>query len=279
VPRVADVVEFLHEFAPLELAEDWDNVGLLIGSRQQSVSRVMTCLTLTPDVAAEAISRGDDLIVTHHPVLFRSVQRLTDESVEGQMLLELVAAGIAVYSPHTAFDSAADGINQQLAESLGLEEISALRPIVAADSHDEDDALRVVPGEGSPLGGGRFGVLPHPVSLGEFNQRVKAALGVRHLQFVGDEQRHVERVAVACGAAAEFLREAREQSCHVLLTGEARFHACLEARATGVALVLPGHYATERPAVEQLAMRIGAHFSDIVCAPSTQEHDPVQWSL
>lgn len=279
MPRVADVVEFLHEFAPLDLAEDWDNVGLLIGSHQQTVSRVMTCLTLTPDVAAEAINRRDDLIVTHHPVLFRSVQRLTDETVEGQMLLELVAAGIAVYSPHTAFDSAADRINQQLAESLGLEEISALRPIVAADSHDEHDALRVVPGEGSLLGGGRFGVLPHPVNLAEFNDRVKAALGVRHLQYVGDQQRRVERVAIACGAAAEFLREAREHGCHVLLTGEARFHACLEARAAGVALVLPGHYATERPAVEQLATRIATHFSDIVCAPSTQEHDPVHWSL
>lgn len=279
MPQLADIVEFLEEFAPLELAEDWDNVGLLIGTRQQDVQRVMTCLTLTPDVAAEAIGRGDDLIVTHHPVLFRAVQRLTDETPEGQMLLQLVAAGIAVYSPHTAFDSAADGINRQLAESLGLEDIAALRPIVAADSHADADALHVVPCDGEPLGGGRFGTLPAPITLQKFNERVKVALGVRHLHYVGDESLSIERVAIACGAAAEFLKDARRHQCQVLLTGEARFHACLEAEATGIAMVLPGHYATERPAVEALAGRISRRFSNIVCAASSQERDPVRWSL
>lgn len=274
--KLAEIIEFLEDFAPLELAEDWDNVGLLIGRREAEIRRVMTCLTLTGNVAAEAILRRDDLIVTHHPVLFRSVQRLTGDTLEGRMLLDLVAAGIAVYSPHTAFDSAADGINQSLAVALGLQDIAPLRPLEPA-SLGEGDATAT--GNGTGLGSGRFGRLTQPCTLQEFNEQVKSALGVSHLQYVGLPERQIEQVGVACGAAAEFLGDARSHGCDVLLTGEARFHACLEAEATGIAMVLPGHYATERPAVEQLAERIAGQFDGLICSPSGQERDPVQWSV
>ena len=271
MPTVAEIVDFLEDSVPLELAEEWDNVGLLVGDREQAVDCVMTCLTLTPDVAAEAIAQQCHLIVTHHPVLFRPIQKLTGDSPEGRMLLELIAAGIAVYSPHTAFDSAADGINRMLAESLGLTDVVPLRPAQSPELGADTSAAL--------LGGGRAGRLPSVESLAEFNVRVKAALGVSHLQFVGEDSARIERVAVACGAAAEFLSDARRHECDVLLTGEARFHACLEARTTGVALVLPGHYATERPAVEQLARRIAAQFSNLSAAPSDAERDPLRWSI
>lgn len=277
--QVADIVEFLQDLAPLELAEEWDNVGLLIGSAQRDVHRVLTCLTLTPDVAAEAVAGDVDLIVTHHPVLFRAVQRLTDETTQGRMLLELIAGRISVYSPHTAFDSAADGINRQLAEALGLQEIQPLRPLATAGEASDLATGNVVGGSTAPLGSGRFGALPAPLTLKDFNRRVKSALGVEHLQYVGDENRSVKRVAIACGAAAEFLTDAARLGCDVLLTGEARFHACLEAEAAGVAMVLPGHYATERPAVEQLAARIGGRFPEVECTASAAERDPVQWSM
>src|SRR5262245_39654381 len=101
--RVADLVEFLERFAPTALAAEWDNVGLLLGEREQKVTQVMTCLTVTPSSAAEAIEGGAELIVTHHPILFRAVKRLTDATSEGRMLLSLARAGVAVYSPHTAF--------------------------------------------------------------------------------------------------------------------------------------------------------------------------------
>lgn len=277
--HLADLLRFLEDFAPLELAEDWDNVGLLVGRRNREVSRVMTCLTLTSDVAAEAISRRDDLIITHHPVLFRAIQQLTDATVEGTLLLDLIAAGIGVYSPHTSFDSAVDGINQSLAEALGLREIAALRPIVAAESHADTDALRVVPDDASVLGSGRHGRLPDAIPLREFLDRVKAALGVRHLQYVGDDDRLIRHVGVACGAGAEFLADARRHGCDAFLTGEARFHACLEARASDLPLILPGHYATERPAVERLARCLASQFPGIICAPSAAERDPLNWSV
>lgn len=270
MPQLNDIIAFLEEFAPLDLAEEWDNVGLLIGDRQQSVERVMTCLTLSPDVADEAVKQRIDLIISHHPILFRPVQRLTSDSPEGRMLLDLIAAQIAVFSPHTAFDSASGGINQSLAESLGLTDIGVLRPVKEAQSD--------VPNS-QEIGSGRFGVLPQAEPLAKFNERVKAALGVRHLQYVGDDEQPIARVAVACGSAAEFLTDARRQGCDVLVTGEARFHACLEARTTGTAMILAGHYATERPAVEQLARRIAGRFPDLDCRPSQIEQDPVRWSI
>ncbi|MFH1266373.1 MAG: Nif3-like dinuclear metal center hexameric protein, partial [Planctomycetota bacterium] len=109
------IAEFLDQFAPHRLAEEWDNVGLLVGDSSGRVNRVMTCLTITPATAAEAIEAETDLIVTHHPLPFRPLKRLTTDTPTGRVLLDLIAGRIAVYSPHTAFDSAEEGINQRLA--------------------------------------------------------------------------------------------------------------------------------------------------------------------
>jgi dinuclear metal center YbgI/SA1388 family protein len=128
-----EIVRYLQQIAPLTLAEDWDNVGLLLGDDSIDVVRAITCLTLTPDVADEAVTVGARLIVTHHPVLFKPVKRLTASSSEGRMLLKLMRHGIAVYSPHTAYDNAATGINQQLAELLELTDIAPLRPRAGGD--------------------------------------------------------------------------------------------------------------------------------------------------
>src|SRR5262245_9834421 len=111
MPTVADFLRYLEAFAPRPLAASWDNVGLLLGDRSAAAERVMTCLTVTPDSAAEAIAEQAQLIVTHHPILFRPVQRLTADDPQGRMLLALIRAGSAVYSPHTAFDNTAGGIN------------------------------------------------------------------------------------------------------------------------------------------------------------------------
>src|SRR5207253_491266 len=124
---VADVVDFLQQFAPPRLAASWDNVGLLLGDDAAAVERVLTCLTVTPESAAEAIDEHAQLIVTHHPILFRPTQRITTATPEGRILLALAQAGVAVYSPHTAFDNATGGINDILAQRLQLTQVQALR--------------------------------------------------------------------------------------------------------------------------------------------------------
>ena len=360
---VSDLTRFLERFAPTDLAEDWDNVGLLVGDPARPVRRVMTCLTLTPDVAAEAIAEQADLVVTHHPVLFKPTQRLVATDPQSRMLMDLIAARVAVYSPHTAYDNDAAGINQQLAEGLGLLDIEALKPgqgvvrsvIVAfvpkehlatvqqavwnagggqigeysecsfhtegtgtfrgsLDSHPtigqpgqleqvrearleitcserclpaalkalyeahpyEEPAVDVYKLE-SPLGGGagRIGNLPAAIPFAEFVALVREKLGYRDLQAVPPASGQVRRVGIVCGSGGEFLKQAIRRGCDLFLTGEARFHSALEARAAGIGLLLAGHYQTERPALERLAERMAAEQPGLVTWASRVEQDPL----
>jgi dinuclear metal center YbgI/SA1388 family protein len=257
---VADVAAYLNELAPPALAEPWDNVGLLVGRHEQTVTRVMTCLTITPASAREAVDARAELIVSHHPLPFHALKRLTAETGEGRLLLELIAAKISVFSPHTAFDSARQGINERLARGLELTEIAPL-----------------VPGDEPGQGAGRNGRLASPMTLEELASKVKRLLEIDHLQAVGSLSQSVARVAVACGSAGEFLAAAKAAGCDCLVTGEVRFHACLEAESLGMGLVLAGHFASERFAVDQLAAMLAETFPTLQVWASRQERDPLQW--
>jgi dinuclear metal center YbgI/SA1388 family protein len=363
---VAAVLEHLEQFAPPQLAAEWDNVGLLLGDRISPVNKVMTCLTVTPESAAEAAEAGAGLIVTHHPILFRAVKRLTTATPEGRMLLALIRGNVAVYSPHTAFDNTRDGINDLLARRLGLSEVTALRrrdearqckvvvfvpekdlarvsdamfaagagqigqyrecsfrlagtgtffgsdttnptigekgrreevsewrleavcpetqieSVIAAirRSHSyEEPAFDVYPlrPARSPLGDGRLGRLPQPVPLHELARTVKTALNAGPVQVIGDAARPVQRVAIVCGAGGELLTDAVRARADVLLTGEARFHDYLAAEAQGLSLILPGHYATERCGIEELAERLKKQFPGLDAWASRSERDPANW--
>jgi len=273
---VTDFCEYLDSFAPPHLAEEWDNVGLLVGDPERMAQRVMTCLTITGASVAEAVQQQADLIVSHHPLPFRPLPRLTTSSTPGRLLLELVEARIAVYSPHTAFDSARQGINRQLAEGLGLTDIRPLTPARSAEPGGAESAAGEPLGA-EALGAGRFGVLPEWATLGELAERLKSFLQISGLHVVGSADQRVMRIAVACGSAGEFLPLAREKRCELLVTGETSFHTCLEAEATGVALLLPGHYASERFAVERLAEVLAARFPEQRVWASRNEADPLSW--
>ena len=256
------VIQFLEEFAPPKLAAEWDNVGLLIGDRSRQVQRIMTCLTVTPASVTEAIDQQVELIVTHHPVPFRPLKRITTDTLEGSMLWDLMNSGITVYSPHTAFDSTRGGINEQLAEGLGL---SKVRPLIEG-SADEPE-----------VGIGRMGQFRASSSLGDLVAAAKGFLNVQSLQVLGDPGRTIEGVAVACGSGGEFVQAAADAGCDCLVTGEARFHTCLEAEALGLALILTGHYASERFAVERLAETLARKFADLAVWASRQERDSLRW--
>lgn len=260
MPDVATIAEYLERFAPPQLAAEWDNVGLLLGDRSREVKRIMTCLTVTPETTSEAVAERADLVVPHHPFPFKPLRRITSDLNEGRMLLELAAARIAVYSPHTAFDSAAQGINRWLAEAAGLQNIAPLIP-------DADDAN---------VGTGRMGDVAGS-SLAQFAAKVAKSLKLSGLQIVCRSETPVRRVAVGCGSAGELLEAAMRQQCDCFLTGEARFHACLEAQAAGIALVLVGHYASERFAVDRLAEILAAQFPGVTVWASRREQDPLAW--
>lgn len=363
MPTVADLAAYLDRFAPPATAAEWDNVGLLAGAPAAPADRVMTCLTVTPDVVAEAVADGVQLIVSHHPVLFRGAKKLTPHTPDGQLLLPLLRHGIAVYSPHTAFDNCPGGINDGLCRRLGLTGVKPLRPaagkrecklvvfvpvadlakvsdavfaagagrigqyeqcsyrlagtgtffgtddthptvgqkgrreevsewrlevvvpegkvdaVVAAmrSTHSyEEPAFDVYPLRPTPTGGdGRIGELPDSVPLAELARTVKEQLRAAVVQFVGDPAAPVKRVTVACGAAGEFLADAIKAGADVFLTGELRFHDALTARSAKVGVILPGHYATERPGVEDLAALLGEVFPGLTVWASRRETDPL----
>jgi dinuclear metal center YbgI/SA1388 family protein len=364
MPTVADFVRIMERFAPLSLAAEWDNVGLLLGDPSREVRRVMTCLTVTPESVAEAVRENANLIVSHHPILFRPVQKVTTANTEGRMLLDLAKAEIAVYSAHTAYDNAPGGINDGLARRLGLTQVRHLRSLPTgkdvklvvfvpdADLGKVSDAVFAagagvigqyrecsfrLSGTGTFFGGdatnptvgqkgrrenvaewrlevvcpsnrletviramrqahsyeepafdiyplqpdpsrhgqGRIGILAEQTTLGGFASRIKASLGAKIVQTVGDESRSIRTVALACGAAGEFLSDAIRQNADVFLTGEIRFHDALSAQARGIALVIPGHHATERPGLEELAERLAKEHADVTVWPSRDERDPL----
>lgn len=260
MPELMDICNYLEQFAPPALAEHWDNVGLLAGDPSAHIARSMTCLTITPQSAEEAVRHKADLVITHHPLPFRPLKRIVATTTPGRLLWKLISNRVAIYSPHTAFDSARGGINQQLAEGLEL-----------------NDIVPLVPLEGEPdgVGSGRMGELAKSTSLHEVAARLCTFLGLEDLQFVGELDASIHRVAVACGAAGDFLSTAQRAGCELLVVGETNFHTCLEAQATKVALLLPGHFASERFAVGKLAEAISGQFPDLHVWASSTESDPV----
>ena len=258
---VDDVVTSLRSFAPPELAEEWDNVGLLVGAGDWQVERVMTCLTITPQTVAEAKEAGANLIVSHHPLPFRPLRAITPETTAGRMLLDLIGARIAVYSPHTAFDSAQAGINQHLAIGLGLQQIEPLKEIAQAEEPD--------------IGSGRVGSTGG-IALLELAERVKSFLDVDTVRVVGDDQQTVDQVAIACGSGGSFLEVAIQRGCDCLVTGEATFHDCLEAEARQVGMVMPGHFSSERFALLSLADYLNDQLAGIEVWASRTESDPLR---
>src|SRR3972149_5458360 len=195
---IQSIITFLEQFAPPHLAEKWDNVGLLVGDRGREARKVMTCLTITPESAAEALEEKANLIVTHHPLPFTPLKQLTTDTTAGRLLWDLIGQRIAIYSPHTAFDSAREGVNQRLAAGLGLRGITPLIP-------DENGC-----------GSGRWGWLEEPLSLAQLGERLKQFLRINRLGIVGEPECPMRTVAVACGAAGGRLGAARSVGWRVL---------------------------------------------------------------
>ncbi|CAN0492610.1 unnamed protein product, partial [Hapterophycus canaliculatus] len=167
--------------------------------------------------------------------------KITTDSISGELLWRLVRAGVAVYSAHTAFDSAAGGVNEQWAKALGLAEV---KPMIPTDQDPE-------------LGSGRVGILAQDnLTAAEVLEIAAEFSGSTRPRMAGDAGRLVRRVGIACGSGGSFVSAARRAGCDLLLTGEATFHACLEAENSGIALGLVGHYASERFAMEELAQRL-----------------------
>lgn len=222
-----DVIELVNGIAPFELAEPWDNVGLLAGRPDMPVNTVLCALDLRMEVLREAERVGAELIVTHHPILFRGRKNLCETDGEGRLLNALVRSGKALIAAHTNFDNANPGVNDALAAALELTDVKVL-----------DSGMR--------LG------MSKQTDFGSFCAFASQTLG-GPTRCYGEKVKKINKVAVLGGAGEDYAHIAREAGADVYLTGEMAYHKALDAVDNGLFIIEAGHAATEQPAISMLA--------------------------
>ncbi len=230
---VNDLVALLEELMPSNLAEDWDNVGLMLGRRGKAVKKILLALDLTKEVVEQAISQKADLIVTHHPAIFKKLKRVVDNDWQQDLLLTLAENGIAVYSAHTNLDCVSTGVNDVLAKLLKLEDTDVL---------DDSNGL------------GRIGVVEE-MALADYAQLVKASLKADYV-IVGDAGKPVHKVAVCGGAGSDLIDIALAKGADTLVTGDVKYHSAQQAVFSGLNIIDAGHQPTELPVLDKLADRL-----------------------
>ncbi|MCC6521849.1 MAG: Nif3-like dinuclear metal center hexameric protein, partial [Polyangiaceae bacterium] len=236
----------LAALAPLELAESWDNVGLLCGDLAARVRRILLCIDLTEAVAGEALALRADLVVAYHPPIFRPIARLVrpGSGVEATVV-RLFSRGVALYATHTALDGAPGGTNDVLASLAGLLDVQAL-PREAAASPTPTVAGGATPPAATP-GIGRVGRLPGPMALGAFARRLARRTDARATTLVGEPSAPVRRAFVVAGSGARLALAAGPGPGDVVVTGEVGHHDALALLRSGASAVALAHFSSERP--------------------------------
>jgi dinuclear metal center YbgI/SA1388 family protein len=225
-----------------ETAASWDSVGLQVGDPDDRVTTVMTSLDVTAGVLAEARDRSVDLIISHHPLLFRPLERLTPATAAGGLALDAARSGIALIAVHTNFDAAVPGTTEPVVDLLRLGDVAPLEPLA----------------ERPELGLGRIGMLPRPTSLRAVADALAAGLPAPHLRVAGELDRRVTRVAACGGAGDSLLGAAHATGAEVYVTGDLRHHPVLDALQLGMAVIDAGHHATEQAALPSMHDRLAA---------------------
>lgn len=224
---VRQVYDFIHAIAPFDTQEDFDNSGLLVGSMDKEVTGIHVAMDVTANVLEEAIREGANLIVTHHPMMFRGRKTLTDSDREGRLLCRMIRHGICLIAAHTNLDRAPGGINDVLAQVIGLQNVTG------------EDFVRV-------------GKLPCPMTAAAFGAQLEKALHTT-VRLMGYEDTLVETVGVCSGSGDDYWPQAAAMGAEAFVTGETHHHVVLDAADTDMVLFECGHHATEEPGIFALA--------------------------
>ena len=236
--KAKDILQFMESIAPTELKMDWDNVGLLCGRSDKAVSTVLVALDPFPHVCEEAVAVGADLLVTHHPLIFETLKAVTEQTTVGQAIMTLIGSDITAINAHTNLDCAEGGVNDTLAQLLGLTDISVI-------------------GNEHLLRAGNY-----ESSLPDFLEQVKTRLGCEGLRYV-DGGRPVRKVAVGGGSCGSELQEVMEAGCDTFVTADVKYNQFWDAKAFGINLIDAGHFHTENPVCAVLAEKLQAAFPEI----------------
>ncbi|HAE45177.1 MAG TPA: Nif3-like dinuclear metal center hexameric protein [Lachnospiraceae bacterium] len=228
--KLADIMRTIEEDFPKSLAVDWDNVGLLVGDEEAEIRKVLINLDVTDAAVERAVKEGADLILTHHPLLFRPLKTVTEQDFIAARVRKLIRNDINYYAMHTNFDIA--GMADQNAVDLSLREPEVLEELGTYE-------------DGRAYGLGRIGLLPEEMTLKELAGHVKDVMKLDAVRVYGDPERKVLRVGVSSGAGKSAVNDALRKHADVLITGDLDYHTAIDADARGLAMIDAGHYGTE----------------------------------
>ena len=259
---VKDVLTYVESLAPRYMKMDWDNVGLLCGRKTQPVTKILVALDPFEGVCREAADWGAQLIVTHHPIIFRPLKAVTDDTSIGRSIQLLCEQGISAINAHTNLDCAPSGVNHRLATVLGLSGIQVI------DAMGTDEA-------GNPYGLLRWGTVEEQ-PLPDFLAHVKQTLHCDGLRYVNGGN-PVRKVAVGGGACADGMLDALAAGCDTFVTADVKYNQFWDAQDLGLNLIDAGHFHTENPITPWLAEKIAAQFPEVEVKISETHWDCVKF--
>ncbi len=240
---VQHIAEVMNRIAPRQLAEEWDNPGLLVGSFDAPVEKIFVSLDVTDEVIEAAVDFGAQLIVAHHPIIFRAVKNFRTDLPLGKKLATLIKNDVAVFAAHTNLDTVQGGVNDVLAEKIGLLDVK--------NFGDEENSL------------GRIGRLPEKMSARNFALHVKKSLNAESVRLVDAGDFEIERVGLCGGAGSEFIARAKFFGAQAFVTGDLKYHEAQSAVENKIHVVDAGHFATEFPIVHVLAENLRDEFDKL----------------
>ena len=256
--QLQELLQSLEEWAPLSRQESYDNAGLVLGNRNGTVSRALICFDVSPQVVEEAVEKGADLIISHHPPIFRGIKHIDPSSRMGRMLSLSLQHGIAWYAMHTNLDNTPTGVNSYLSEKLGLQDA---RPLVPTDAQGIN-------------GAGVIGVLAHPMHEKELLDTLKRLTAVQCIRHSGFADRKIETIALCGGSGGGFIEAATAQGAHAYITGDIKYHDFVDAENTPW-LVDIGHYESEQFVKELILKYITEKFPKFAAHISERSVNPV----
>jgi dinuclear metal center YbgI/SA1388 family protein len=251
---VAQVIKIMDQLAPPWLAEEWDNVGLQIGDPRLPVRRIWVALDASQEVVKAACEKNVDLLITHHPLIFRPLKSIDFETTGGSIIQMAAHHQLAIFSAHTNLDIVRDGVNDVLALRLGLQHLSILQPVQAGGRSKE--AISPPTDIETEHGIGRIGSLAKASSLKSLVSMVKKKLKLDFVKVAGDLEMNVARVAICSGSGSSLMQAFIASDAQVFISGDIHYHDARDAESTNRGIIDIGHFPSEYLMVEALAHQL-----------------------
>ena len=255
-----EIMDCLEKLAPTSFAESWDNVGLLVGNRYKKIHRIMTALDATDSVIAQAIEQKVDMLVTHHPMIFSAMKRITDDDFIGRRIIKLIQNDISYYAMHTNCDVCV--MNDVAAEKIGITKEEVLEEVCTNKETGEAAGIGIV------------GSLKNPLTVEQLSQLVKEVFGIPHVRVSGDLKREVQRVAISTGAGKSIARYALKKGTQVFISGDMDHHTVIDFLDQGMQVIDAGHYGTEHFMAEYMCTYLKKELGEKIEIFQAKESEP-----